>query len=343
MSDNYTQLKEIHDNLIENLKEISENDFRTKTDLVRKLIDTTRPLIKNGLIKGLKQKDLATYINAVLIENGIKYVRNEQFYNLFSENEKLAYGTNIKSHNMRSHEHKFVGDDYEKICECGDMIRLGKHYTISTVSTEPELEPDQTMHYDIQTDTTKKEKENQDPYEEIPTEMMIRQAYLCKSLGALLEEQVKKYQKYPKIKQIIDNMYSENNFEAAQKIIEDTKSAEAKMILADKQQDIRQKVGQFEKLMAYILEETTYNTAKVAKLINITPKHLTNNVQPEVKKILDEFDWFKVFSVEMPSDMKKGDMFAIDLADWFDHMLIRKDLRLEMSEPFLKRKYSAFW
>ena len=129
MSDNYTQLKEDHDGLIKHLKELSETDFQTKTDLVRKLIVVSRPLINSGLITGLKSKDLATYINAVLIENGIKYVRNEQFYNLFLENEKIQYGTNIKSHNMRSHEHNFVGDEYEKICECGDIIRLGKHYT----------------------------------------------------------------------------------------------------------------------------------------------------------------------------------------------------------------------
>jgi len=341
VSDNYTQLKEEHDNLIINLKQLSENDFRTKTDLVKKLIETSRPLVKNGLIKGLKQNDLATYINAILIENGIKYVRNEQFYNLFSENEKLTYGTNIKSHNMRSHEHKFVGDEYEKICECGDMIRLGKHYTLSQLPSEPE--PDETIHYEFESNTSKKEKKQVDPYDIPTTEMLIRQAYLCKSMASLLEEQIKKYQKYPKIKQVIDDMYGLNNFETAKKIIEDTKSAEAKMILADKQQDIRQKVGQFEKLMAYILEETTYNTAKVAKLINITPKHLTNNVQPEVKKLLDEFDWFKVLSVEIPSDMKKGELFAIDMADWFDHMMVRKDLRLEMIDPFLKRKYSSFW
>lgn len=337
---NVTELKSRHDQAIQHLKEISDSDFKTKTELVRELIDVSRPLIKSGLIKGLKQKDLATYINAKLIENGIKYVRNEQYYNLFYDNEKIEYGTNIKSHNMRSHEHNFTGDEFEKLCECGDMIRLGKHYTI-TQTTEPEP-TEKTISYNVE--STKKEKQKtDDPYENITTEMLIRQAYLCKEMASLLEEQVKKYYRYPEIAKIIESMYSENNYEMAKKIIEDTKSAEAKMIHADKQQDIRQKVGQFEKLMAYILEETTYNTAKVAKLINITPKHLTNNVTPEVRKILDEFNWFKVFSIEMPVDMKKGELFAIDLADWFDHMMVRKDLALEFREPILKRRYSAFW
>jgi hypothetical protein len=340
MSDNYTQLKEDHDGLIKHLKELSETDFQTKTDLVRKLIVVSRPLIKSGLITGLKSKDLATYINAVLIENGIKYVRNEQFYNLFLENEKIQYGTNIKSHNMRSHEHNFVGDEYEKICECGDIIRLGKHYTIKELPVDEEIE---TTHYNIKSEQEQKDKKQVDPYDNISTEMMIRQAYLCKSMATLLEEQVKKYYRYPKIKQVIDGLYTSNNSEQAKKTIEDVKSAEAKMILADKQQDIRQKIGQFEKVMAYILEETTYNTAKVAKLINITPKHLTNNVTPDVKKILDEFNWFKVLSIAIPNDMKKGELFAINIADWFDHMLVRKNLSLEFREPILKRHYSAFW
>ena len=180
---------------------------------------------------------------------------------------------------------------------------MGNITRIKELPVDEEIE---TTHYNIKSEQEQKDKKQVDPYDNISTEMMIRQAYLCKSMATLLEEQVKKYYRYPKIKQVIDGLYTSNNSEQAKKTIEDVKSAEAKMILADKQQDIRQKIGQFEKVMAYILEETTYNTAKVAKLINITPKHLTNNVTPDVKKILDEFNWFKVLSIAIPNDMKKG-------------------------------------
>ena len=305
--------------------------------MVKELIAVSRPLIKSGLIKGLKQKDLATYINAKLIENGIKYVRNERFYDLFTENEKHSeYGSKLSSTTVRAHEHNFVGTENEKKCECGDMIVYGKHYTPAAVEIDDEPE---TTHYDIDM-TEKKIKDEVDPYANPHTEMLIRQANLCKDMGALLEDQVKKYYRYKPIAESIEQIYTE---EMCKKLIEDVKSAEAKMIHAEKQQDIRQKVGEFEKLMAYILEETTYNVAKVAKLIGITPKHMTNNVTPEVKKMIDEFNWFKTLTVVLPKDMKKGDMLGIDIADWYNHMLVRKDLALEMRQPILKFKWVAFW
>ena len=83
--------------------------------------------------------------------------------------------------------------------------------------------------------------------------------------------------------------------------------------------------------------------AKVAKLIGITPKQMTNNVTPEVKKMLEDFNWFRTLTVILPQDLKKGDMIGIDIADWYDHMLVRKDLALEMRQPLLKFKWVAFW
>ncbi len=331
------ELKKHHDTLLAKLQDISDRDYNSKTELVKELIDVSRPLIKSGLIKGLKQNDLATYINAKLIENGIKYIRNERFYDLFLENEKHSeFGSKLSSTNVRAHEHNFTGDEFEKLCECGDMIRLGKHFT---VAIEPIEDTPTTAKYDISV-TEKKEKKEIDPYENVHTEMLIRQANLCKDMASLLEDQVKKYYRYEPIAKSIDDIYTDD---MCKKIIADTKSAEAKMIHAEKQQDIRQKVWEFEKLMAYILEETTYNVAKVAKLIGITPKHLTNNVNPEMKKIIDEFNWFKTLTVILPKDMKKGDMVGIDIADWFNHMLVRKDLALEMRQPLLKFKWIAFW
>ncbi len=337
MDESINDLKQHHDTIIAKLKDISDRDYKTKTELVKEFIDVSRPLLKSGLIKGLKQKDLATYINSKLIENGIKYVRNERFYDLFTEKEKHSeFGTKLGSLSVRAHEHNFTGTDNEKICECGDMILYGKHFTPAEVKIEEEPE---TTHYDIDT-SEKKVKEEIDPYSNPHTEMLIRQSNLCKDMGALLEDQVKKYYRYKPIAETLEQIYTDN---MCKKIIADTKSAEAKMIHAEKQQDIRQKVGEFEKLMAYILEETTYNVAKVAKLIGITPKHMTNNVTPEVKKMIDEFNWFKTLTVVLPKDMNKGDMVGIDIADWYNHMLVRKDLALEMRQPILKFKWVAFW
>ena len=120
-----------HDQVIAQLIDVDEKDVKTKTDLIRMLIEISRPLLKSGLVKGVNDSNLATYINAKLIENGIKYQRNDKFYNLFLDSEKREYGSNTISPIGRiDHEHYFTGND-EKSCECGDMIMYGKHYTIA--------------------------------------------------------------------------------------------------------------------------------------------------------------------------------------------------------------------
>jgi len=69
VDENIDDLKKHHDTILSKLQDISDRDYTTKTELVKELINVSRPLLKEGLIKGLKQKDLATYINAKLIEN----------------------------------------------------------------------------------------------------------------------------------------------------------------------------------------------------------------------------------------------------------------------------------
>ena len=49
--DDLNSLKSRHDKTIEDLKKISDSDFKTKTELVRELIEVSRPLIKAGLIQ----------------------------------------------------------------------------------------------------------------------------------------------------------------------------------------------------------------------------------------------------------------------------------------------------
>ena len=109
---NDSDLKQQHDSIIQKLRDVDEQDFQTKTGLVRELIDVSRPLLKKKLISGLNSNDLATYINGKLIEFGIKFPRNEKFYNLFVDSEKRNYGTNVNSPKGRKieHEHIFIGD-----------------------------------------------------------------------------------------------------------------------------------------------------------------------------------------------------------------------------------------
>ena len=47
---NDSDLKHQHDSIIQKLRDVDEQDFQTKTGLVRELIDVSRPLLKKKLM-----------------------------------------------------------------------------------------------------------------------------------------------------------------------------------------------------------------------------------------------------------------------------------------------------
>ena len=319
---NTNDLKAKHDGIIEELIKANENDFKTKTDLVKQFIDVSRPLLNNGVIKGLKSSDLATYINAKLLEYGIKFPRNESYYNLFSDSEKRNYGTNVISMLGRNeHEHIFVGDDFEKICECGDMIRLGRYY--KQVPQEIEKEPKAKS----SVDKPKQDKSEKRPYHNELIDYLLRMSYLCSDYASLLNDQIKKYHKYESVASAIDEEFAKKDIG---KLMIEIKSLEAKLIHADKSSDARQKVGEFEKIKAYILQLTTHTVAHVDKIINITPKHMTNNVIRNIDRSKKLLQWFKTVYLTCPHCKKQ---LAWEAYDWFNEQCERCNLEQDMNQP----------
>ena len=315
-------LKSQHDTLIAQLIDVDENDVKTKTDLIRQLIEISRPLLKTGQIKGVNSSNLATYINAKLIENGIKYQRNDKFYNLFFDSEKREYGTNLISPIGRiEHEHNFVGNFNEKICECGDMVMNGKHYTIAPTPVEKEEK--------IPTQQPTQDKSNKRPYSNPITEYLQRLAYLNDDYADLIHDQVKKYFKYETVAAALDDYFKDMNME---KLMIEVKSIEAKLIHADKSSDARQKVGEFEKIKAFVLQLTTHTVAHVAKIINITPKHMTNSVIRNMPKYEEILKWFKSVYLICPHCKKQVEWIAYD---WFNEQCERKELDMNMTQPIL--------
>jgi len=342
-----TELRKKHDKLLAQLVEVDEEDVQTKTDLIRMLIAVSRPLLQNDLIKGLTSNDLATYINAKLIENGITFQRNDKFYNLFGDSEKRKYGTNVNSPNGRiDHEHNFVGDYNEKKCECGDIIFYGKHFTLAPPPTEKVIAP-QTVTQE------KQDKSKKRPYSNPVVNYLQSLTYLIEDYADLLHDQVKKYYKYETVAKALDEFYKDKDMkklliiELEQELIrinnkvgktgigfleDEVKHCQSLQIHADKNSDARQKVGEFEKIKAYILQLTTHTVAHVAKLINITPKHMTNNVIRNMEKSEKLLRWFKTVFVICPHCKKQVEWVAYD---WFNAQCERKELDMNMAQPIL--------
>ena len=112
----------------------------------------------------------------------------------------------------------------------------------------------------------------------------------------------------------------------------EVKSLEAKLIHADKNSDARQKVGDFEKIKAFILQLTTHTVAHVAKIINITPKHMTNSVIRNIPKYEKILKWFKSVYLICPHCKKQVEWVAYD---WFNEQCERKELDMNMTQPIL--------
>jgi len=316
------ELLKQHDQLLADLIQVDETDVKTKTDLIRRLIEVSRPLLKTGQVSGLKDSDLASYINAKLIENGIKYQRNDKFYNLFNDSEKRGYGTNGNSlYGRIEHEHNFVGDSFEKVCECGDIIKSNKHYT---PAPDP-IEKQKT----VKSEKTKQDKSQKRPYSNPIISYLQSLAYLCEDVSDLLQDQVKKYYKYETVAKAIEESYATQDMK---KLEDEVKHYQALVLHAVNNSDARQKVGEFEKIKAYVLQLTTTTVAHVAKLINITPKHMTNNVIRNLEKSEKLIAWFKTVFLICPHCKKQVSWLAYD---WFNQQCERMKLDMDMKQPIV--------
>ena len=155
------------------LHEADARDYKTKKELVTKLVEVSRKMVGLELIQGVKVNDLSSYINGRLDEYGIKFPRNQDFYNLFSEKEKREYGTNSISMSRRNHEHNFEKfDEWTKKCECGIIQFCGINYEKKIEPIEHTTEDYAKELLQAETRIEKKTAAQVDPYENPITEYL---------------------------------------------------------------------------------------------------------------------------------------------------------------------------
>ena len=320
-------LEKEHNSVITELHDADSRDYQTKKGLITRLVEVSRKMVENELIQGIQLNDLASYINGRLDEYGIKYPRNQDYYNLFSEKEKRDYGTNSISMSRRNHEHNFEEfDKWTKKCQCGVIQFCGLNYEKKIEPIEEETE--HVAHDLLQAEniTQTKKPEKVDPYENPVTEYFQRVHYNALDLADLTDDLVKKYYSGDDIAKAIESALGRKT----DTLLEEQKSLEATLIHMKKQTDFRQKVGEFEKIKAIILEKTTYNVAKVAKMLSITPKHMTNNIIRNLDEFKRHMKWFR--SIMIKCD-KCSHVNEIDMANWYNEQLVRKNLDLELRQP----------
>jgi len=300
--------------LLARLAQINSEDYKTKKEIIEQLIDATRPLVESGYYLW-KPKYFASFIYQQLEQYDIEYPRGETFYSLFNEHEKqLEKGTNILSPEVTNHEHGFEQTEDPKVkrCECG---------SIQFETLVYEVEPPKEKEPLVTSDTTSKD-EKPDPFSNSYTEYLQRVKFNCDEQASICSDWIKKYYSDETIAKSIEKSLKPN--------IDEQKTLEAKLIHMGKQSDFRQKIGEFEKVKSILLCETTYNLAKVAKMLSITPKHESHNIMKNLDKFLANMKWFRSLIFECKKCQTEN---VIELADWYNLQIERKALGLNMINP----------
>lgn len=260
--------------LLRKLSEVEKTDYNTKKELILRLREVTKPLIEAGKYPGIRTKDTALFLYNQISEYGITYSRGH-FYELFPEEEKGNYSPMFPREHLI---HDFVQDPKNPAiqrCECGEIKLDGIIYDQKVTDDEPK-EKNQKPIIDLK--LTKEQQQGLDYLELIESN--------ARDLASLTGEILEKFKKNedvrePFIKELGD----------VKSKLSEQKTIEAKLLGISKMQDFRNKVSPFEKIMAKLLIDTTYNIAKVAKLLQISPKHATNNIVKQ--NHYSKLQWFR--------------------------------------------------
>jgi len=279
--------------LLRKLSEVEAEDLKTKKALVLRMKEVVAPLIESGKFSGIKKQDTALFLYNQLSEYGVTYDRSH-FYELFNENEKRNYYQSSDT----LHSHNFIQDPKNpriKTCDCGETKIDDIVYEQKTVDEEPK---EKTERPEPELNLSKEEKQG--------LEYLQRVIINSKNLADLTNDILEKFKKDKELRSPIlkevDNITQK---------VEEQKGIESKILALTKMADFRNKVGPFEKIMAKVLIDTTYNIAAVAKLLSISPKHATNNIVKQDH--YEKLKWFRCC-------FKCG----ADIADWANEEILRK-------------------
>ena len=311
-------VRQEYDKLISQAKKYAEGDRRTKKQYVLWLKEKATGLFE---LQKWDLHGLASYIWNDLEKIGFD-VSKPWYYELFNENEKLGR-TNSEVSNL-THTHDFKNNE----CLCGAVFHEGRILVDEPIKLEEPL---------VTSTTTSPETEPDDPYSNPVTEYLQRCSQNLKEIASLADDLVTKYYENPEFAKEIETALSN-----PKQLVKQSKEDEARIIAIEKKLDLRQRVGEWEKLKALLLEKCQFNIAKVAKILTppcvkcghsgITPKHMSFNIMKrEQPKIMQHLDWFKSITISLGS--KK---FTFDIADWYNRQVQRGELELPFEEVVLK-------
>ncbi len=224
--------------ILQRLEQVEQQDFKTKTQFVKELIEITVPVIEEGLIEGIDGYQTAKYLWQELVKHNVEYDYST-FIKHFPEEHKRKY---LKSGHTPHLKHNFL--EVDKLsdgtivsrCECGKKAFDGMPVSLDlkveeTKEKQPQIQPKKAklpdsviresiktlMGFLLQYSILVKEfdKKCQDPkiLEDLENTMEYRDlAEMFKSLENLYSVTALSHEDGPAT--IMDQMKSETNFRA---------------------------------------------------------------------------------------------------------------------------------
>jgi len=310
--DDFEEIRQNYNQALLELEDFENKTSATKKDIIIRLKLSARLMVENEQIP-IALNQLSSYVWSELDKRGITYPRNH-FIEIFANDEKRNYSElDVRT----NHKHEFLDGE----CACGDIEKEGIVYTPKLEEPEP------------------KEKE--------PKKLSYIENYLPKEYQKLFQQYVINFKEIASISH--DLLLKGEDYHTAEIIIQalpdvnkrlyDATGEQAHLIALSKKFDARQKITEFMKLKAILLEHCEYTIAKVAKLLSVTPKHMTNNIikpsNPQTMKKNrhhDDLLWFKVVDVKCP---KCGEKHIVNFDDWFTEQIARTNLSLSFKDPII--------
>lgn len=321
MSYTVEDFNEINDKINQKLTELehtNQDNKKSILQLCREIVELERIKLNHDKLSIEHKSHFASYIIGKVNQRVENFQTSGSFFALFQDDEKILRGTNNQA--KLSHEHAFEQDERNpdvKKCICGKFY-LGK-LTCDVVEWQ-ESKPK-----DDEVKTPKKEQK--DPYQNECTEYLQRLKYNLQEFANQCDDLVGKYFADETFAKAIESALTN-----VKNLVTEQKSVEARLIKTRKQSDFRNKIGEFEKLKMIMLWRAGHVHSHIAKVLKITPKHMSHNILKNREGYIKTLEWFGTVELKCDNCDNKN---TYSLSDWYEEQVARKSLDLPMEQPLL--------
>jgi DNA-binding phage protein len=331
--------------LINELSSIENQDYKTKTEKLKELIQITRPLVVAGYYPNIKLNDLSSFIRKEILDKyKISYNNSGDYYALFQDDEK-----HLEKSNLTSRSRQKISSPLAIEKRTGDkVVDILKEAQMSGMTMPDNYEYHVYLEQIINvSNETIKQAESLirklghafyfvEIFDRVIPNKRDLQEEIQNTTGKRQKELEELYTYYHESKKVIQDI--ESGIGSTNDKIDELNETLSTQKFISKQIDERSKITFLEKWNC-IVANIEIGVSAIAKKLGINKKHITNNIRPKENPVTgnknmhhDYIDWFRHIQVVSPS----GEKFVFDAKNYFDQQIERGKLNVPFQPMILK-------